>query len=191
MKAATTGRIAGENLKRLRVGSSETQHECAQRLAACGLPITRDWVASLESGRKPSVTVDELVLMASAYRVSLAEFFNGTGDVQLSAEAEIPLTDVRGLLQGKRAGSSVVRFDLSEAGEDDPVSDRIADRLGVDLETVMDVAQQLWGHAATKERDERLSSTRPSDPKALRTLRAGMTKRLLREVREHIQKGGE
>ncbi|MGS2808140.1 helix-turn-helix domain-containing protein [Nocardia sp. MW-W600-9] len=191
MTSATTGRIAGENLKRLRLDKGETQGECAQRLTSNGLPWTRDHVASLESGRKPSITVDELVLMAWAYRVPLAEFFQGEGDIQLSPDATATKATMRDLLQGRSRKPSIVTIDLSEAVEDDPVSDRIADRLGVELDQVMEVAQQLWGHTATKERDERLLSTPPSDPKALRTLRAGMTKRLLREVREHIQKGGE
>lgn len=190
MNVGNVGATVGENLKRLRLGAAESQTECARRLAENGLDWKRDQVASLESGRRDSVTVPELLLMAWAYRVPLADFFQGEGDIQLSPEATATQATVRDLLKGRsRNASVVVTVDFSEADEDDPVADRIADRLGVDIEQVMDAAQELWGQTATKERDERLSRTPPADPRAMRTLRAGMTKRLLREVRTYLEGG--
>lgn len=188
MNAENVGAAVGENLKRLRLAARESQAECARRLAENGLDWKRDQVASLESGRRDSVTVSELLLIAWAYGVPLADLFEGTDDIQLSPDATATKEAVRAMLNGRtRTPGPVVAVDFSEAQEDYSADDSIATRLGVDLDVVIGAAQDLWGHSATKERDARLSSTPPSDPKALRTLRAGMTKRLLREVREHME----
>lgn len=59
----------GENLKRLRQGRFASALELAEACEALGYPIGRNAIANIESGRKTSVPVHEVLVLARALRV--------------------------------------------------------------------------------------------------------------------------
>lgn len=188
MTSDSTGATVGENLHRLRILAGESQAEAAQRLARHGLDWKRDHVAALENGRRASVAVDELVIMSSAYGVRLDEWFAGHGDVQLSPAISVDRSEIRDVLRGKGIlrAATPRELDFSDA-EDLEADERVAKRLGVETQEVTRIAHELWGHSLTQERNRRLADSPAKDPKAMRTVRGGMTKRLLREVELHMK----
>jgi hypothetical protein len=183
----TIAQVVGERLHRLRVHAGQTQLEAARHLQSYGLAWTRDHVASLETGRRESVGVDELVILASAYQTKISDWFPSSGRVILGQDFTIERSVLRAALSGGRPPVRPRTFDFSDV-PDLEADQRVADRLGVDLEVVTRAARALWGHSLTEERNRRLA-TKGKDPKAIRTLRSGMTKRLMREVDTYLKEG--
>lgn len=182
MTSDSVGHTVGENLHRIRVSAGESQAETAQRLQRHGLDWKRDQVAALETGRRTSVGVDELLILSWAYDVPMAEWFTGEGRVSLGTDLDAEREDVRDALSGKRKRRALV-LDFATA-PDLEADARVAERLGVDQDEVTRIAHELWGHSLTDERNKRLPT---GDPKTLRTLRGGMTKRLMREVELYMK----
>lgn len=183
----SVGLVVGENLKRLRIAVGESQAECAQRLRGHNLDWTRDHVASLENGRRTTVSVEELIILSWAYGMAPAEMFQGQGPVALSPTFSIDLEVMRKALNGK-TGWRTARprvIDFSES-IDLEADERVANRLGVDIEVVTRIARERWGHTLTEERNRRLADAPTKEPQAMRTLRSGMTKRLMREMQQYL-----
>lgn len=185
MTTKTTSETVGENLRAARIRAGENQSQCATRLRLYGLDWSRDKVASAENGRRGSIAVEELLILSLAYKVPLAEWFAGDEPVQLSPDLSMSREDIRKALQGKRIKTRPVVLDFTDV-EDLEADERAATRLGVDQDQVTDTARELWGHTLTAERNARLAELGTKTPKELRTLRAGMTKRLIREIEEVI-----
>jgi transcriptional regulator with XRE-family HTH domain len=61
--------VAGE-IRRYRRYRKLTAQQLADRCAALGLPLNRSVIASLESGRRPVVTLAELLVLAAALEVT-------------------------------------------------------------------------------------------------------------------------
>lgn len=174
------GQVIGEHLYRLRVAAGETQADAAKRIAECGLPWKRDQVIALETGNRKSVSVEELVILSWAYNIHISEWFTGSGEILLAPDTYISRVDLERELRGERV-SRPRDIDFSEVVELE-ADERVAQRLGVDTSEVTRIARDLWGHTLTDERNRRLEDSGKSDPKELRTLRAGMTKRLMKEI---------
>lgn len=183
MTTKTTSATVGENLRAARIRAGEDQSQCAARLRLYGLDWSRDKVASTESGRRGSIAVEELLILSAAYKLPLTEWFAGDGQVQVTAEVAVARDDVRKMLQGKRVKPWPIVIDFTDV-EDFEADERAATRLGVDQDQVTATARELWGHTLTAERNARLAELGTKTPKELRTLRAGMTKRLTREIEE-------
>lgn len=171
----------------MRVLAGESQSEAAQRLARHGLDWKRDHVAALENGRRASVSIEEVVIMSAAYGVCLDEWFAGQGEVQLTSAVSTTRDELRDVLRGKGLRRATTRvLDMSSV-EDLEADERAASRLGVETRDVTRIAHELWGHSLTAERNRRLADSPTKDPKAMRTVRGGMTKRLMREVELHMK----
>lgn len=183
MTSKTTGATVGENLRAARIQAGEDQSQCATRLRRHGLDWSRDKVASTENGRRGSIAVEELLILSVAYKVPLAEWFAGEGQVQVTPEVAVDRDEVRKMLQGKMIKNRPVVLDFTDV-EDLEADERAATRWGVDQDQVTATARELWGHTLTAERNARLAELGTKTPKELRTLRAGMTKRLMREIEE-------
>lgn len=191
-ETSSIGLVVGENLKRLRIAAGESQAECAQRLRSHGLDWARNHVASLETDRRATITVEELVILAWAYKTTPAELFAGDGLVALTPALDAERETLRSTLGGKKTGPRAATahvIDFSNVVELE-ADERVASRLGVDTEVVTRIARERWGHTLTDERNRRLADAGTKDPRALRTLRGGMTKRLMREVEQHVQEAG-
>lgn len=181
MKQGTVGQSVGENLYRLRVKAGESQSDCAKRINEWGMNWAQSHVSSFESGKRTTVTVEELMILSWAYGVPMSEWFEGTGTLGVGNADDVDRTEARKLLQGNVPTRVIV--DFSEA-EDTGADDSIARSMGIESEAVRRIAVELWGHTATTERDRRLSEHKGKTPKELRTLRGGMTKRLRREIEQ-------
>ncbi|MGY1865279.1 helix-turn-helix domain-containing protein [Nocardia gipuzkoensis] len=188
MTTDSVGKVVGENLRRARIGMGESQGEAAIRLQEAGMKWRRDHIASLENGRRPVVSIEELVILTWAYGKPLSYWFEGEGDIAIGSSMTTPRAGMRTLVEGGRRRSMISRTVDFTNVEDFSADDRIAQRLGVDQAEVTAIAVRLWGHSATKERDKRLAAEMPdADPSALRTLRSATTKRLIKEIEEETK----
>ncbi|MCE0764818.1 hypothetical protein LWC35_18175 [Pseudonocardia kujensis] len=185
-KSKSVGQVVGERLARRRVDQSgQTQGDAAQHVRLAGLNWTRDHVASLETGRRESLSLEELLLLSSAYDMKLADWFEGDGEVRLTPEITVSRSDLRAALgRGKPLARQLV-VDFTNVPDVDRTEALVAHRLGAEAPVVQQAAQQLWGRSFAEERDHRLGNV--GDPQRARTLRAGMTKRMTREIEETVR----
>lgn len=72
------GVVVGANLRRLRVQHRMTQHEMARHLQQRGLTWTRSQVAAIEAGKRASIGLGPVAVLASALGVRLTELFKAT-----------------------------------------------------------------------------------------------------------------
>src|SRR5688500_12860543 len=77
----TIGQVVGRNLAELREARGQTQREAATFLRGFGLSWTAANIASIESGRRESIDVGALHLLALAYDVRESRLFEGEGEV--------------------------------------------------------------------------------------------------------------
>lgn len=198
----SVGVVIGQNLRRLRVDSGLTQHEAARLLHRFGLPWSRSKIAALEAGERPSVAFADVLMLAMAFNASLAELFDGDGDVQMAGHIVLPRRVVRELLLGLHVRQrpddqhprarreallhlerTLAAFtDTSHAGATE-ADQALATRLQVPLRTVTDIALQLWDRTLTDERDARVAALGPMDPGERQAHRGHLT----RELSEHIE----
>lgn len=184
----TVGAVVGEALYRLRVARGQTQDDAARHLRSRGLSWTRDHIASLETRRNPrSVTVEELFLLSAAYAVPLASWFEGDGEVIVTGDVSVPRSVLSAALSTKRAPSAkdALIVDFADVPDVDRTEQTVAHKLGVEAPDVQHAAQRLWGRTFSQERDRRVGEG--VSPGRARTLRAGMTKRMIREIEPQLR----
>ena len=178
-----TGWVVGHNLYRVRSENGESQTQCARRVSEYGLEWTRDQVASLELGRRESITIDELIILSAAYRVSLDSWFQGTDSIDVAGCVSMSRESIRATLRG------VAPIIIPTPPVDAPPLEcdvYVANRLGVNHAHITHIARSLWGRTLTEERDHRLDDSPDKDPKVMRTKRAGVTKQLMAEIKGYI-----
>ena len=180
-RMTTTAQVVGANLHAQRVQRGWTQAQVAHKVHAYGLSWNSDHVSNLEKGARETVRLDELLILSAAFGVPLAVWFKGEGDVVIAGHTSLSRAEMRQALTGEVPMAEAIVVDFEKA-EDQLIADRrAAERLGVPEHRVTAAAVKLWGHTLTQERDRRLGS---SDA---RNLRAGMTKRLIREIAPHVR----
>ena len=81
--------------------------------------------------------------------------------------------------------TAAIVVDFTDVPDVDRTEQTVANKLGVEAPDVQRAAHQLWGHPFTQERDRRIGEG--ISPARARTLRAGMTKRLIREIEPHLR----
>ncbi|MCF7552204.1 helix-turn-helix domain-containing protein [Pseudonocardia sp. WMMC193] len=182
----SVGQLVGEVLARRRIERGHTQGDAAQHARWAGLTWSRDHVASLETGRRESLSVEELLLLSSAYDMKLADWFEGDGQVALTPEIAVSRADLRATLgRGRSLKIDGIIVDMSNVPDVDRTEQLVAHRLDAEAPVVQQAAQQLWGRSFAEERDRRLGDV--GDPQRARTLRAGMTKRMTREIEPTVR----
>ncbi|WP_327430942.1 helix-turn-helix domain-containing protein [Streptomyces sp. NBC_01236] len=174
-RPATVGMVVGENLRTARQVKRWTQDKLAAEVALSGLNWKRTHVADFENGRRETIDVGTLVVLAAACEMRLPDFFQGQGSVLLTPKSEyekfratVTREELRAWLS---AGTAAV-----EVGGEEPVKaalDRfrhegreipidadaaLAERLGVSTRTVVDAALQVWDRSLTEERDRRVAA---------------------------------
>lgn len=77
----TIGNVIGSNLRQLRVAKNWTQEQAAAHVAAKGLDWKRTQIADLETGRRETVDVGALVVLASAFDVTVTHLLAADADV--------------------------------------------------------------------------------------------------------------
>ncbi|MER6527654.1 helix-turn-helix transcriptional regulator [Streptomyces sp. NPDC001508] len=202
------GEVVGENLRRLRQERRWTQDAAAREFAAVGLRWKRTHIAALESGRRETVDVGTLVLLAAAFEVPVPELYQGSGDVLLTPRAGAEDHGVTATREQLRAWMSGEHSNLMIRGPQTafavlelsdhktrpiPVeADRaLAKRLGRNLRDVVNAAEGLWGRSLTEERDRRVAAELADLPIGERQARQGhITRELSAALRKWIE-GGE
>jgi transcriptional regulator with XRE-family HTH domain len=96
----TISEVIGTNLRQIREANRWTQDECVALLRLAGLRLTQSAIVGIEAGSR-SVAIGELVIIAAALGVPIAELLAGEGQVRLSAAASADLASVGLFLRGK------------------------------------------------------------------------------------------
>ncbi len=199
----TVGQVAGENLRRLRVARNLTQDELSRRLGAHGLFWQRSHIAALETGNRESVDLGVLWILAVALDVSIQRFFEGDGDIRLTAEATVTREHFRALLPKptKRPkaqielGSRAARELFRQADGVETISFQadaeLAQRLGLRPEDVYREAERLWGRNLHQERERRLAELGEMTAAQRRAKRGHITRQLAKELEPHLTKPRE
>lgn len=206
-EAQTIGQIVGRNLAQLREKQKQTQQEAAVFLRTEGLAWTAANIASIESGRRETIDVGTLTVLAYAYRVPLSRLFEGEGYMRLAAEVTVHLGSYRAWLDGTdlegRQGlvrtnplileltGLAARKHIEAMPADSRFSFRadaeLADRLGLEPKDVYQAAERLWdGRTLHEERDRRLAELGEMTPNQRRTRRGHITRQLAKELEPHL-----
>lgn len=195
----TIGVVIGWNVKQIREGRGVTQREFAAWLRANGVPWSHAQLASIESGRRADIELSTTLLLCSVLGVSFDELLAGgspdlrasEGVIALSGEyAIVGAVDARAILD--HVGDTRLSV-LEEHGVDpfwDPApmdaDERIAQRLGVPLHSVVDAARDLWGGTLTEERNKRVAGEADEAEEVRRTRRGHITRQLGSELASHM-----
>lgn len=189
-----------DGLRNARTRWNLRQDDVAAAAQWLGLDWTRSTVASLEAGRRRLYVEEYLLLPALLVAAGvpedlpLHELLGDEPSVALTARLSVPTSMIH--LQLIR-GAGVLDSELP-AVEVQLLEERTAERLGVDVDVVVNASRRLWGQNLTKERDarveERLDSQRAAVdvehlPRTARALRGHVTRQLLRELSTELSKG--
>ena len=201
----SVGQIVGQNLSRLRERERLTQADLTKRIFdRTGERWTRAQLSTLENGKRESITLEELLVLAHTFGVRLADLFDSgvivvaAGDEDLARNFLVNAGDFLVTLEGIRAaleGGPVRAFArpdtarkvktwLASQVEADKA---VAERLGLDVKTVVDAAVTMWGHTLTEERDARLGDTGELPPRTLQAKRGAMTRVLTGQIEAHLR----
>jgi transcriptional regulator with XRE-family HTH domain len=134
-----------------------TQDVLARRLHRHRLNWSREQLASLEAGRRQDLTVTELLLLADALAVPLAQLFKGAGDIELGGTAW-PIDKLRDRLSGESPTSAV------DGGDGRPFSlmeEGFARQLGALPGEVRALARDLWQGRSVEEEEARRLQDQP------------------------------
>ncbi len=200
------GEVVGENVRRLRSDRRWTQDAAAREFAGAGLRWKRTHIAALESGRRETVDVVTLVLLAAALDVPVTELFHGEGDVLLTPRGDADdygVTATRAqlrewfsgaesniMIRGAQVAIAAVEHSQHKSRPIPVEADRaLAKRLGRDVPDVVKAAEGLWGRSLTEERDRRVAELGDL-PIGERQARQGhITRELSAALRQWIEQG--
>ncbi|WP_394614552.1 hypothetical protein JNUCC0626_32355 [Lentzea sp. JNUCC 0626] len=211
-EAESVGAVVGENLERLRTRAKMTQHELAHLLARRGAPMHRSKLAAIGAGDRPHLTIADAILLAHAFNVEMAEFFAGTGPVEISENVVLSRHAIRDLLRGTTAqgGSAswnpqtqhaeLLRIaDIRAKGDAIAAAEHrlvdadhaLAQRLKVSPQVVVSLALQLWGNTLTEQRDARVSQLGDMDRGVRHARRGHITRELSSQIEAELAKQGQ
>lgn len=145
------GQLLGDRLQWIRAQSGMTRDEVARRAQQVGLPWSRTIVEAFESGKRRSVSLEELILLSYAFRIEPGDWFVGEGWAQLAPDAMASLGVIRTMLAGSPTDSWLR---ISERRWDAPEFRHAPGVLGAEFERLNDrilVARQYLGPDATVE----------------------------------------
>lgn len=181
----TLGALVGKNLASHRLRVKKTQREAAAILREHGLNWSPGNLAQLETGRRASVRMEELVLMSAAFGVDLVSWFGGDPKQRVALADGVAVT--LGSLRGFLANPGSPLMILSKGGESDmdPVRDA-AGRLGVTVESLEEASLARWGRSFLQERDRRVGDVSMANPRSVQAWRGHATRTLVGELRERL-----
>jgi transcriptional regulator with XRE-family HTH domain len=188
----TVGQVVGANLKRIREELDQTQRQFAVTLRMGGVPWKRFHLANIESGRRRDVQVKELALLAVALQVPARQLLSAAGGVELAKDTVV--SDLWAVLEDPSETELPNAAMLNEAsfgalfeGEHGvwDADERLAARLGVALDDVVDTAERLWGRTLTEERNARASTLPETTELDVRRARRGV---ITRELAAELEK---
>ncbi|HJC29569.1 MAG TPA: hypothetical protein H9755_01250 [Candidatus Dietzia intestinigallinarum] len=185
-------RIIGRNARRIRLAASAHLEQVAHTAKRYGLPWTIGRVSDLEAGRIDAKveTLLSLALTLGEVRgepVALTDLLDHDAPVLVNGREVANLTGaVRGEpvteSEGQRLHDELNSGDPAQVARDTAAlaDRRAAKSVGVDLDTLVATAVELWGHNLSVERDLR------ADGETNTAARGNITRDLLGEVRRHL-----
>ena len=196
------GQLVGQNLQRLRTQRGLTQGDVAKLVSEQGLSWMRAAVSKLETGQRRQIDFAELLTLSLTFDVPITWWVQ-TDAMLGSIQDHIWLEPARLLLPGevlrRMAAGKRARMTEEERRE---FTARIADRaseaevyaarkLGVTVEEIVEAESALWDCSLDEQRDLILASaTRGKlSPASVKIKRGHITRSLLRELAEHLEKG--
>jgi transcriptional regulator with XRE-family HTH domain len=202
----TLAEVFGRRIKSLREAQDLSQEDIAIRARANGLNWTRATVASIETGRRDSIGVEELLLISDAIGAPPVAWFAGKGEATIAKGVAVPLEQVRYLLTTKHRGprdldlrvyDQKVAMTVMEAFARETGAVRwvpgeaelkAARKLGVRPGEIDDAAQRLWKRSLTEERDRRVEEIAPAkvERSSLQAMRGHVTRSLLTEIEAEL-----
>jgi transcriptional regulator with XRE-family HTH domain len=204
------GTVVGENLRRLREQSRLTQHETARLLQRYGLRWSRSKIAAIESGERPNIGLVDVLILAMAFNIGLADLFEGNGDVILAGQIALPRHLIRELLLGKhvreqpetwdpdarrenliRLEQTLAAFDTTSHAGAVEADQALASRLHVPVRVITGIALSLWDRTLTDERDTRVADLGDLDPGERQAHRGHITRELSQQIETALSKEPE
>lgn len=184
------GAVVGENVRRLRTQRGLSQSEFAGLLSAFGPTWAKGKVIALETGKRGSVTIDELCQLSGCLRAKPSDLFQGDGAVPIDADVFVALDRLRWALEQNEhvplqieplaRHADVVQAQVDE----DLLAFDLALRLDQPLNAVRTAASRLFGRDLTAERDARVSAV--DDPGTVAYRRREVSKQLAREIKQAL-----
>lgn len=183
-EANTLAAHIGAQVRVLRNSAQQTQDQLATRLG-----WQQSHVATLEAGRRSSLSLDDLAVLCSELGVTLTDLLAGDGSVTLtrkgsrSTPARLPA--LRHVLLGEpmpKAGG--LRGEVALAMATGDAERKAGRKLGVPAESVTAAAMRRWGHSLTSERTrrEKARAHPGASPQSIQALRGHITRELLTEL---------
>ena len=179
--AKSYGAAVGENLARIRESRRQTQREAAGFLREHDLEWSAGKIAQIESGRRESIRLDELVLLSNAYEVPLTEWFEGDGSIYLTDDSRIARTNLRYALAGGEI--SLMHKGLRQRTYAYTDVDRAAAlALNTTQEWIREISEHLYKRSLAEERDARIGDIGDLSARSLQAKRGRVTRVLIEEI---------
>ena len=205
--------VIGANVRRCRESRRWTQDEFSSLLKNLGLGLSQSGVATAESGSR-SIDVGELLILAHALDVDVADLFAGSGKVRLTDSTSADLRSVADCLHGVRTPSELhlntpvarlagwatseqkrikktwpnarpAQIVHAERGMDGLAEQKAARALGARAFDVSMAAIELWGETLTEHRNA-IVAERTSADTSVRSVQA-IRGRVTRNLIDEIQ----
>lgn len=189
---APFGVVLGRNVRRVRLEQGLSQAEFAGLLSAFGPTWSRDKVIALETGKRESVTLDELCQLSGCLHAPLAALFEGSEEVPLGTASVVDLAALRRALeQNEYVRLTLDAFESVEAIQAQVDQDFFAfeasQRLRVPLRQVREAAQRAFGRTASRERDALVAEMSEDSPIEYR--RRDASRQVIGMLRKAVEKG--
>jgi transcriptional regulator with XRE-family HTH domain len=168
------GQVVGRAIRTLRASRGWSQTQLAAALNELGLPWKQSQVTEAETGHRQDLTLSEAILLAEVLNVRLADLVSHADAVRLGGKGgpeQAVATVIRVLAGGHPLDAGLIgphyRLGLSpEVHGEGPwwlqtvgrvstiysaLEVKVALRLGIEVQDVHDVSQELWGHILDHE----------------------------------------
>ncbi len=179
--------VAARNMRDLRGERGWSQADLASYMKINGFTWTPNRVAQLETLRRP-VSLLELLGLAWTFGVGVDRLLAGEDRVALPNGDTVALEQVRQALCGEQ-GQTVRRVTAAERlAERDAREDlrKIAQRLGLTVNVVKRLSDELWGQSLIAEREQRVGDVTSVSPRSAQTRRGHVTRALVAELEQHL-----
>ena len=172
--------ILAQNVRRLR--GDETMASVADRARALGATWSSGTIGGIEAGRA-KVTVETLVTLAVALDTTVDELLATEEDVAITDELVLRPGSLPRVLAGDPVEPTQALNVPAPVAQPNSTEKRVAASLGIDPETLQEIAQKLWSRPYEAERDARAGEG------ATRQIKAAATRELQAEIRQAVRHG--
>lgn len=184
--------VIARAMAELRLERGWTQTDLARWMSGAGLSWTPNRVTQLETLRRP-VSLFEVVALTWVFEVPVTRLLAGEQAIEApDGVSTVPLANIRAALAGDTSRQDEERKSREESQRRQQVYmdeiRKLAKTLDVEPQVMEWVARRLYGHPFIDERETRLGDVSDLTPGAARTKRGHVTRALLNEMRDHLDR---